>query len=293
MGELVWLDGRLIPLSEARISPLDRGFLYGDGLFETMRSYGGRVHLLRRHLARIAEGGRVIGLTIPSGEELRIAVRAVLEGDRLEEDRQSDARVRITVSRGVDPDGPPTVFIRRQPLLQKEEAQKNGKIDAAELPEGEDLILFSSRRSLPEIRPRLKSLNYLPEILAQDDLRRRGLREGVFLTAEGYVAEGSVSNIFCVIGGTLRTPPVELGILPGITRGRVIELARAAGIPVAERPFLPEEIMKGEECFYTNSVRELVPVRSLEGRVIGGGKAGPITRRLLRFYRAELPDEEL
>ncbi len=288
MGELVRLDGRLIPLSEARISPLDRGFLYGDGLFETMRSYGGRVHLLRRHLARLAEGGRVIGLTIPSEEELRIAVREVLG-----QDVGGDARVRITVSRGVDPDGPPTVFIRRQPLLQKEGIQKNEKIDAAESPDGEDLILFPSRRSVPEIRPRLKSLNYLPEILAQDDLRRRGLREGLFLTAEGYVAEGSVSNIFCVIDGTLRTPPVELGILPGITRGRVIELAHAAGIPVAEHPFLPEEMMNGEECFYTNSVRELVPVRSLEGRLIGGGKAGPVTRRLMRFYRAELPDEEL
>lgn len=288
MGELVRLDGRLIPISEARISPLDRGFLYGDGLFETMRSYGGRVHLLRRHLARLAEGGRAIGLAIPAGEELRIAVREVLG-----QDVGGDARVRITVSRGVDPDGPPTLFIRRQPLLQKDKPQENEKIDDAAAAAGEDLVLFASRRSVPEIGPRLKSLNYLPEILAQDGLRRQGLREGLFLTAEGYVAEGSVSNIFCVIDGALVTPPVELGILPGITRGRVLELARDAGIPVAERPFFPDDMIKGEECFYTNSVRELVPVRSLDGRLIGEGKAGPLTRRLTGLYRAELPDEEL
>lgn len=294
MGELVWLNDRLMPLEEARIHPLDRGFLYGDGLFETMRSYDGVIHLLYRHLERLREGGVRIELKVPSADVLCGAISVLLQ-----ENNASDARVRITLSRGVDRDGPPTLFIRQSPLLQMKEQHKNvqdqngAEKGVRDGDEGEDIDLLPFRRRLPEISPRLKSLNYLPEILAQDELRSRGLREGLLLTPEGDVAEGSVSNIFCVVDGELLTPPIHLGILPGITRARVIELANEEGITVAERSFLLDELLKSDECFYTNSVRELVPVRSVDGRVIGTGKSGPVTLRLLARYRAEIPNERL
>lgn len=289
MGELVWLDGRLIPIEEARISPLDRGFLYGDGLFETMRSYDGTVHLLRRHLERLHGAAERIGLRVPDSGELRDAIHVLLR-----ENGATDTRIRLTVSRGNDRDAEPTVFIRQQPLADS----RNRTADVGLLrsdPKPEDVDVLAFRRIVPEIYPRVKSLNYLPEILAQDDLRRRGLREGFLLTPEGYVAEGTVSNLFCVMRGELLTPPVELGILPGVTRMRVMELATGEGLTVLQRPFTLGELHDAAECecFYTNSVRELVPVGKVGGRTIGTGETGPVTLLLRELYRAELADEDL
>lgn len=277
MGELVWLNGRLISSSEARISPFDRGFLYGDGLFETMRSYQGVLHLLRRHLTRLYDGAAVLGLQLPPKADLRDGLYEVLRANSCHH-----ARIRLTVSRGSEVSGQPTIFIYQQPLLHNDN-----------IPPSEEITVFKRLRELPEIMPRLKSLNYLPELLAREEAHGQGLREGIFLSPEGFVTEGAVSNIFMVKNNRLITSPVSLGILPGILRGRVLELAGSEGVKVEERAFTLADLLNADECFYTNSVREIVPVHSLDGNRIGESTIGPVTQHLWNAYRAELPDESL
>lgn len=277
MGEFVWLNGGVIPLSEASISPLDRGFLYGDGLFETMRSYQGTIHLLDRHLRRFADGAAVLGLQLPANDDLREALYEVLIANN-----HADGRIRLTVSRGSSDGSESTLFVRSEPLLQSDG-----------IPDAQQLIVFSRARQLPEIMPRVKSLNYLPEILARREVVEKGVQEGLFLSPDGSVAEGSVSNIFIVKDGRLMTPPLSLGILGGIVRGRVLELAEKEGVPVHEKTFSLAELNEADECFYTNSVREIVPVRAVHAATIGDGVVGEVTQLLYNSWCAELPDEHL
>lgn len=278
MAERVWLNGRLTSIDKAAISPLDRGFLYGDGLFETMRSYDGTIHLLRRHLERLADSASRIDLTLPTSDELRDILYALLNGNP--GPRSGSRRIRLTVSRGVDLAGPPTIFARQSPIAEPTES-----------PTAAELVVLERLREIPEIYPRLKSLNYLPEIHSRDELISRGFSEGILLSPEGYVAEGTISSIFSVVDGDLLTPPIDLGILPGITRRRIMELAEALGYSVRERRFTLDELKRGDECFYANSVRELVPVGKVDGTQIGDGDPGPITTVVMNAYRSECPDE--
>jgi D-amino acid aminotransferase len=281
MEGYVYLNGAIVRADESTISPFDRGFLYGDGLFETMRAYGGTVHLLRRHIVRLQFGAELLKLQLPAERELRDAIRLLLEANRAR-----DVAVRLTVSRGALPqagqDSTPTIFANLRPLDATRGADRL-----------EALATVKTPRMLPETAVRLKSLNYLSSALAMQEVAAAGASEGIMLTPDGCVAEGSVSNLFFVKDRMLLTPPIELGILPGITRQRVIELAGERGVEVRETRFTVDEMKRGDECFYTNSVREIVPVSTIDNERIGSGEVGTITRRLVEAYRHELPDEEL
>ncbi len=279
----IYLNGRILPAAEAALSPFDRGLLFGDGLFETVRIYQGRGHLLGRHLRRLAAGLDFLGIAHPGQEALAGAVRRTIDANDL-----GDGVLRLTVTRGVggsvvEPelaDGP-TILITLRPLLQNPESDKSDK--------GERIITLGIRHMQPQLGRRLKSLNYLAASHAARDLAAAGVREGLLLTSDGTVAEGTVSNIFRVAGGAVITPPESLGILPGITRGRVIELARERGMEVRQERFALDDLLASDECFYTNSVREIVPVTGVDARTIGDGTPGTVTLRLRELYRAEAP----
>ncbi|MBS1914566.1 MAG: aminotransferase class IV [Bacteroidetes bacterium] len=283
MTRLIYLNGSLLDAEHARVSVFDRGLLYGDGIFETMRSYSGRIHLLGRHLQRLRDGAGVLGIPIPADDALVEAIGMLIDANGI-----AEAVLRLTLTRGagenLDPGeaaGEPTILITHKPLLHNDD-----------LPRVERMITVRATHSPPAIGVRLKTLNYLPAVLAAGELRRAGAGEGLLLTSDGIVAEGTVSTIFSVRNGMLRTPPLELGVLPGITRGRVLEHARALGIEVREEEFDRASLIAGEECFYANSVRELVAVESLDG-VRFATAPGDVTRRLLEAYRSEIPEEDL
>lgn len=275
----VFLNGELLPADRAVISPFDRGFLYGDGLFETVRVYGAKAYLLDRHLIRLIDGLDYLGISHPSQAELSGSVAATITANAV-----TDAVLRLTITRGIggavtnmEAGSVPTVLITVKPLLQNE------GIPA----QGENIITLSARHAAPQIGRRLKTLNYLTAVYSARELAAAGVREGVLLTEQGVVVEGTVSNMFCVVNGVLYTPPATLGILPGITRGRVLELAHDAGIIIHEQEFNRAMLAAADECFYTNSVRELVPVVKLDEQQIGDGRPGPVTLSLLARYRAE------
>jgi branched-chain amino acid aminotransferase len=277
-------DGELLSEPHITISHADRGLLYGDGLFETMRSYEGRVHLLGRHLKRLREAGERLSIPIPSDDRLAGAIAEVIARTA-----RPDGALRLTITRGpgegIEPslDPTPTILITSRPLLH------TGIISTAE-----ELVLLSPVRMRPELGVAIKSTSYLTSSVCRLELARRGVREGIMLTPDGNVAEGSISNIFALVGGVLQTPSLATGCLAGITRGRVMELAGEIGLQVNDHsPLTPAMITAADECFYTNSIRELVPVGSLEGSPIGAGTRGEITKRLQQAYRTEAPDEHL
>jgi branched-chain amino acid aminotransferase len=275
----VFLNGRVVKESDACISVYDHGFLYGDGIYETMRSYEGIVFMLDRHIARLGHSASLIKLALPGGEFLRDAVRETMESNGL-----SDAYVRITVSRGRGPIG-------LDPGLCKEPtvvviAKEFREYPAEYYEKGTELILAKTRRNLVEaLDPGIKSLNFLNNILAKAEAVERGAYEAVMLNKDGYIAEGTVSNIFFVSNGRLCTPSREVGILEGITREVVISAAKADGIEVKEGRFRPEDIFSADEVFLTNTTGEIMPVSKLEHASF---RVGEITRRLHELYSAEV-----
>ncbi len=284
MARSLYMNGSILPEEEAQISPMDRGLLYGDGLFETMRAYNGTVHLLRRHLERLKTSAEELRIPIPDNESLRSAIYSVMEANRL-----LDARIRLTVTRGVgglptNTEGcsGPTVIV-----TIKEITPSSG------ISSGEPVIILKQPFDPPYTSRRLKTLNYLQTVYAGFELQEAGVREGVMLTREGMVAEGTVSNFFCVRDRILCTPPINAGVLPGIIRERVMELAGTMEVEVREELFDAEFLRGAEECFYTNSIREIVPVISVDEQVVGTGTAGHVTTALYEAYHTELPDEEL
>lgn len=276
-GPWVWLDGALVRENAARISPADRGFLLGDGLFETMRAYGGRPFRLADHLARLEAGAARIGLELP--DDLRDAVAVTLEANDLD-----NAAVRITVSRGVTGPGltppleaEPTVLVTARAYRPRAEWYTHGI--AANFASGR---LDEHRASAG-----LKQLGYLDGVLALREARAAGAEDALLLDTEGHVAEAAASNLFVVVGGVLRTPPLSCGILPGITRAVVLELAAARGLATREEPLTPATVSTAEEAFLTSSLRELVPLTRLSGRTLGNGSPGAITRALLEDYQRQ------
>jgi 4-amino-4-deoxychorismate lyase len=308
----IYVNGKLTDQAQAVISAYDHGFLYGIGLFETFRTYGGRPFLLERHLARLEDGcGQLAIRQVTSVTEVRRQIAALLEANCL-----ADAYFRLTVTAGPDalglPAGDyerPTVILYVKPLpAQDESLYRLGK----------QLHLLRTRRNTPEGPYRLKSLHYMNNLLAKIELqsalaassaiRYAHLPEGLMLTAAGHVAEGIVSNVFFVKDGCLFTPSLETGILPGITRAFVVELAAGCGMAVREGLYEPDALFAADEVFVTNSIQELVPISLLidergAERPIGAkavqdaassssesareGTAGPITRKLLDLYRKE------
>ncbi len=275
-----WIDGTLYPKDEAKISVLDHGFLYGDGVFEGIRAYGGRVFRLDEHLDRLRAGAKAIMLQIPMGrEELKQAVLATLRANGLR-----DAYIRLVVTRGVGDLGldprkcprPSVIIITDAISLYPPELYEKGM----------EVVTVSTRKNIHEaLSPNIKSLNYLNQILGRLEVNRVGAPEGIMLNHDGYVAEATADNIFIVLRGTLVTPPAIAGILVGITRNAVMELAAREGIPVEERLFIPHTLYNADECFLTGTGAEVVPVVRVDGRTIGGGLPGAITLRLMKAFR--------
>jgi len=286
MSIQIFINGQFVPKEEAKISVFDHGYLYGDGVFEGIRAYNGRVFKLTEHLDRLYESAKSIWLTIPlSWKEME---EAVLESCRRNNIR--DGYIRLVVSRGdgdlgLDPrkcPRPNVVIIADKIQLYPEALYETGM----------KVISVPTRRNLSEaVNPRVKSLNYLNSILAKIEGILHGYEEVILLNSEGYVTEGSGDNIFIVRRGVLITPPNYLGILEGITRNAVMELAREMGIRVEERVFGRHDIYVAEECFLTGTGAELVPVVEADGRTIGTGKPGEIYRKILVAFR-ELTQRE-
>jgi len=291
MAEIIYLNGRLIPRSKAKLSPFDHGFLYGYGLFETMRAYNGRIFRFDQHLARLRRSAQSLGLThsilnIAEGKQsLETACMATLEANKLE-----SARLRLTVSAGegdMMPDpgtcSSPTVLVTARNLIPLPPEKYESAFKAG---------LSSLHRNSQSPLSRLKSTCYMENILARMAARATGCDEVILLNEQGYLAEGSTTNIFLVSNGKLITPSLESGVLPGITREAVLEIARASNIKTQERQVELKELIEAEEAFITNSILELMPLTWFEGKPIGTGKPGQLTRKLIAAYR-KLVDQSL
>ncbi|WP_018131738.1 aminotransferase class IV [Effusibacillus pohliae] len=275
-GLKVWLNGRILLAEDARLSVFDHGFLYGHGVFETMRAYSGQVFLLREHLQRLRASASLLRIPLDLSDDA--AARAI--ASLLRENRLADAYVRLTVSRGPGPIGmrgafgAPSVLIFAKPLaLPPAEAYAQGR----------DLCILQTRRNTPETGVRVKSLNFLNSLAGAWEAADRGYAEGMMLDGEGHIAEGTVSNLFFAERERLWTPSLDTGILPGVTRAYVIRLAHELGIAVAEARFGVERLADFTEAFTTNSLTEIVPVRSVDGHVFPLCP-GPLTRRLMEAY---------
>jgi branched-chain amino acid aminotransferase len=279
MGLTIYLNGELVPEEQAKVSVFDHGLLYGDGVFEGIRAYNGRVFRLEEHLDRLWDSARAIMLQIPM--EKSELTEAVLETLRANDLR--DGYVRLVVTRGCGDLGldplkcpMPTVFIIAASIaLYPEEYYENGLA----------LVTCSTRRHDPTaLDTGIKSLNYLNNILAKMETTHAGVPEGIMLSTEGYVAECTADNLFLVNRGMLITPPLYLGNLGGITRDTVMELAELRGLPVHEELFRLKEVYCADECFLTGTAAELIGVVSVDGRQIGDGKPGRITELLREAF---------
>jgi branched-chain amino acid aminotransferase len=271
----VWLDGRIVDGAEARIPVADHGLLYGDGIFEGIRIYGGRVFRLDLHLARLAAGARAIGLELPGGLE---ALREILL-TTAREFGASEAYVRLIVTRGEGPLGvDPTACPSPRVICIVDSI----RIYPPEtLARGLDLVTVGIRRPPADVLdPRVKSLNYLNSVLAKLEARRRGADEALILNLAGQVAEASVANVFVVREGNLLTPPPSDGALEGITRRSVLELASRLGLPSAERTLGRMDLFAADEVFLTGTGARIVPVRSLDAARVGTKPPGPVMRQL-------------
>lgn len=289
MHEVVYLNGRLVPGLGARLSPFDQGFLYGYGLFETMRAYDGHIFRLDSHVTRLRCSAQSIGLTdtILTTEEgkqtLKAACLATLEANELK-----DARIRLTVSAG-DGDMTPDSGTYPKPTILIT-ARIFAPIPPEKYETGFRAAVSFLRRNSQSPLSRLKSTSYMESILARTTVRAAGYDEAIFLNEQGYLAEGSTTNVFLVSNGELITPCLESGVLPGITRDAVLEIARTSNIKATERWVELNELVAAQEAFLTNSILELMPMVSIEGRPIGSGKPGKLTGDLLFAYR-RLVDE--
>lgn len=281
MSEIVYLNGSLIPRSQARISALDYGFLYGFGLFETMRAYGGQVFRLDSHLNRLARSAEILGLPIQA-LNLKGAVRDTIHANKL-----SDARVRITISIGEGGMVPDPSACTQPTVLIVAGHYKPYPKQVYE--RGFRAVVSSIRRNSQSPLSRLKSANYLENMLAKQEARAAGVDEAICLNEKGLLAEASMSNIFLVNDGVLRTPGEESGILPGITREVVLELASQLGINTFEQDIRLDELFQTQEAFLTNSLMEIMPLTEIDGKPVGSGEPESVTRRLMANYKKLVP----
>jgi branched-chain amino acid aminotransferase len=275
----VWLDGKLLPKEDAKIGVYDHGLLYGDGVFEGIRVYSGKIFECDAHLRRLYDSARAIRLTIPiTPEQFRAAIEQTFKANNF-----TDCYVRAVVTRGVgylglNPNKCPTpsVFIITDTieLYPKEMYEK-----------GMAVITASVIRNHPNaVSPRIKSLNYLNNILAKIEAADANVPEAIMLNHEGNVAEATADNIFIVRGGQVQTPTTYDGILEGVTRKVIIELCRKMNIPCAEKTLQRHDLYVADECFLTGTGAEVVPVTKIDGRPIGNGQPGAITRKLIEAF---------
>jgi branched-chain amino acid aminotransferase len=280
MSRQIYIAGKFVPQEDAKISVFDHGLLYGDGVFEGLRSYGGKVFRLREHIIRLYESAKAIWLDIPlSPDEMREAVNESVRINNI-----GDGYIRLVVTRGagtlgLDPNrcsNPQVIIIADAIALYPKELYDQGL----------EIVTVSVQRTHPAaLNPRVKSLNYLNNILAKIEGLQAGCIEALMLNHKGEVAECTGDNIFLVRNGTLCTPPIDAGILAGVTRAAVIEIARAAGIEVREIPLTKHDVYVAEECFLTGTAAEVIPVVKVDSRMIGSGEPGPMTRDLEKRFR--------
>ena len=280
----VWLDGQLVDKQHAMVSVYDHGLLYGDGVFEGIRVYNGRVLKLKSHLDRLEASAKSIHLTLHyTIREIEQAVRETIAANGLK-----DAYIRLVVTRGMGPLGlspftcpkPSTIVIVDKISLYPQEMYENG------MP-----VIVAKRPRIPIecLDPSVKSLNYLNNILAKVEAIEAGVHEAIMLNLDGEVAECTGDNIFFIRGSRIVTPPVSAGILNGVTRLFVMnEIAPACGIDVQERSMRLEDLFPADEVFLTGTAAEIIGVSSIDGEQIGEGKVGPITRRLNAEFRARI-----
>ncbi len=277
---LIYIDGEFLPYADAKISVFDHGLLYGDGVFEGIRCYNGYVFKLDEHLERLYDSAKSLMLQVPIPIE-------TLKQDVLETLRQNQLRegyIRLIVTRGIgdlglDPEkcpNPSVIIIADKISLYPQHYYDNGL----------EIVTVSVRRNYPEaINPRVKSLNYLNNILAKIEAKQSGAVEALMLNNNGYVVECSGDNIFLVKNEVIITPPPHIGILEGVTRNSVITLAQEAGFQVDERVFTRHDIYIADECFLTGTAAEVIPVVKLDQRVIGTGEPGKVTQKLIAAFR--------
>lgn len=280
MSYFVYLNNKIVPAAEAKVSVFDHGFLYGDGIYETMRVYDGVVFMLDEHLQRLYRSASLIGLDIPKSlQDIKIAIYETLQANHL-----TNAYIRLTVSRGYGPIGLDPDFCKEPTFVVIANEFKNYPKSYYE--EGIKLIIAAVRRNLKEaLNPQIKSLNFLNNILAKIEAKQADVYESIMLNAAGHVSEGTICNIFFVRDGILCTPSVECGILDGITRALIIDLAVRNGITVREGSFTPEELYDASEVFITNTTMEVMPVCRVDKIHYG---VGGISRLLLKKYRQEV-----
>jgi len=277
----IYLNGKFVPQSEARVSVFDHGLLYGDGVFEGIRAYAGRVFKLDRHMDRLYASARAIDLKIPHTKDEMAGI--VLEACR--RNKIKDGYIRPIITRGpgdlgIDPrkcKSGPTVVVITQPhiALYADDVYERGL----------KVVTSSYRRVPPQsLSPSIKSLNYLNNIMARIEANQYGADEAIMLDNQGYVAEASADNFFIVQNSSLVTPWTSTN-LPGVTRETVIELAPKVGIQVIERPFTLYDVWASNEAFITGTAAEIGPVVEVDGRLIGDGKPGKITKKLMKAFR--------
>jgi branched-chain amino acid aminotransferase len=276
----IYINGTITDEQDARISVLDHGLLYGDGVFEGIRFYNRRVFKLVEHIERLYESAHTIMLEIPIGKQAMID--AVVE--TVAADGKRDGYIRLIVTRGVGKLGlnphhcaePQVIIIADSITLYPPEMYETGMA----------VITIPTRRNMPEaLNPRLKSLNYLNNVLGKIEALNCGFSEAIMMSFDGCVAEATGDNVFLVKRGVLKTPSIDLGILDGVTRDAVIALARERGIEVFEGRLTRHDLYTADECFLTGTAAEIIPVIRIDGRVIGSGMPGPTTLDLIKAFR--------
>jgi len=280
----IYIDGTFYEKEDAKISVFDHGLLYGDGVFEGIRFYNGRVFRLTEHIDRLFDSARAICMAIPLDREA--VSQAVI--DTIKQNELRDGYVRLVVTRGVGDLGlnpllcpkPTIIVIASKITLYPAEMYANGL----------NVVTCATRR-IPHgaLSPMVKSLNYLNNVLAKIEAQQAGAGEGLMLNEQGFVAECTGDNIFVVKNGRIMTPPISSGALSGVTRGVVFEMAAEFGIPISEPDMTRYDIFTADECFLTGTAAEVIPVVKLDSRVLGDGKPGPITRKLIQRFH-ELTD---
>ncbi|WJH32556.1 branched-chain-amino-acid transaminase [Paenibacillus aurantius] len=281
MAQWIYLNGEFVEKDKALVSVYDHGFLYGDGIFEGIRVYNGNIFKCKEHLDRLYDSAKSIMLDIPLsfGDMQNVLVESIRKNEL------RDGYIRLVVSRGpgdlgLDPRRSPkanVIIIVEQLAIYPEEAYLNGL----------KTVSVSTRRNIPDaLNPKIKSLNYLNNILVKIQANLAGVGEAIMLNSQGYVAEGSSDNIFIVKRGVVYTPPCYVGALEGITRAAIIEICQKVGYPVKEEPFTLHDVYVADEVFFTGTAAEVIAVREVDARIIGSGAAGPITTHLLKEFRS-------
>lgn len=279
MGQIVYCNGVYVEKDEAKVSVFDHGLLYGDGVFEGIRAYHGRVFKLPEHINRLYESAQSIALKI----DITKAEMSEIVLETLRHNKRKEGYIRLVVTRGAGDLG-----------LNPDNCAKAGIICITDditlyptevLAEGMEAKTAAIRRNNPDsLNPRIKSLNYLNNILAKIEANISKTPEAILLNQEGYVTEGTGDNIFIFHKDVLKTPPLFVGVLEGITRDTVLELAEKAGIKTSEELFTRHDLYTADECFFTGTAAEIVPVRMVDGRVIGAGKPGKTYKKLLAEF---------